>query len=172
VQERLYIEVLSCLSEGGFSLDELVVKTKALFEKEGMAGFVSFLLRLLDERISLSLVKDEQFGKWWKRCCESAKLEHYRKVRRRFRTSIGMIRINWWRLRCVRCGKSKVPLREFLGLKRYQSKSLELEKMVVEVVSEQSYRRSSSHLETIGMIPVPKSTAHRWVMRSESDELD
>ena len=64
------------------------------------------------------------------------------------------------------------PLRDFLGLEHHQSKSLELEKMVTEIVSEQSYRRSSSHLSLIGNIPVPKSTAHRWVAQSDSDQLD
>src|SRR5262249_4557267 len=33
-------------------------------------------------------------------------------------------------------------------------------------------RRSTNHLETIGVIPVPKSTAHRWVAQTGSDELD
>jgi hypothetical protein len=65
-----------------------------------------------------------------------------------------------------------IPLREFLGLERYQSKTSELEKIVTEVVSEQSYRRSSSHLESIGSIPVPKSTAHRWVAQSDCDQID
>jgi len=44
--------------------------------------------------------------------------------------------------------------------------------MVTEIVSEQSYRRSSSHLGSIGNIPVPKSTAHRWVAQSDCDQLD
>jgi hypothetical protein len=59
----------------------------------------------------------------------------------------------------------------FLGLDRYQRKTSELEKMVAEVMSEQSYRRGSDHLERIGEIPVPRSTAHRWVMESECDAL-
>jgi len=43
--------------------------------------------------------------------------------------------------------------------------------IVSEVVSDQSYRRTSHHLDIIGDIPVPKSTAHRWVMESDCDEL-
>lgn len=43
--------------------------------------------------------------------------------------------------------------------------------MVTEVMSEQSYRRGVDHLERIGEIPVPKSTAHRWVMESEGDAV-
>jgi len=50
--------------------------------------------------------------------------------------------IRWRRLKCINCGKTLTPLRQFLGLERYQSKTSELEKLVTEVVSEQSYRRS------------------------------
>jgi hypothetical protein len=57
-------------------------------------------------------------------------------------------------------------------LTAYQSKTAELEKGVAEVVSEQRYRRSSSHLDLIGQIPVPKSTAHRWIATSDCDTLD
>jgi hypothetical protein len=38
-------------------------------------------------------------------------------------------------------------------------------------VSEQSYRRSVAHLDGIGMIPVPKSSVHRWVVQSPCDEV-
>jgi transposase-like protein len=68
------------------------------------------------------------------------------------------------------CKACPIPLRTFLGLARYQRKTSELEKMVAEVISEQSYRRGSDHLERIGEIPVPKSTVHRWVMASECDD--
>jgi hypothetical protein len=48
---------------------------------------------------------------------------------------------------------------------------LELEKLVTEVASEQSYRRSSNHLEIIGAIPVPRSTPYRCVVQSQSDQI-
>jgi len=41
VQSLLSMEIIGCLSESGFSLDELVVKTKRLFEQKGMAGFIA-----------------------------------------------------------------------------------------------------------------------------------
>jgi hypothetical protein len=46
-----------------------------------------------------------------------------------------------------------------------------LEQIVTEVVSEQNYRRAVRHWTTIGMIPVPRSTAHRWVALSDCAEL-
>lgn len=170
VQNTLYIEIVGSLSEKGFSLDELVIKTKELFEKEGMAGFVGLLLSLFDEHISLSMVRGVS-GCGIERCCSNSRYEFYRRSRKRFRTSIGTVRIQWRRLRCINCKNTIVPLRHFLGLKQYQSRSSELERMLVEVVSEQSYRRTSKHLKIIGEIPVPKSTAHRWVMESDCDEI-
>ena len=80
--------------------------------------------------------------------------------------------MRWRRLRCRNCGRTIIPLRKFLGLEPYQSKTAELEKMVTEVISEQSYRRSCIHLDIIGNIPVPKSTAHRWVAQSDCDHIN
>lgn len=44
--------------------------------------------------------------------------------------------------------------------------------MVAEVVSEQSYRRSSGHFRRIGEIPLPRSTLHRWVAHSDCDRME
>ena len=174
MQNLLYLEILESVSEAGFSLDELVYKTKELFEQEGMSGMVSLVLTLMDEKLCLDLcrggVKSE--GSWRAPgCCDSPRYEPQDRRARRFRTSVGEVRIQWRRLRCRNCGRSLIPLKEFLGIGSYQSKSNELERMVVEVVSDQSYRRSSKHLGLIGEIPVPKSTLHRWVADSDCDEL-
>ena len=91
---------------------------------------------------------------------------------RQIRTTIGKVKITWQRLRCRRCGHTMIPLREFLGLNPHQSKTLELEKLVAEIISEQNYRRGSAHLKMVGGIPVPKSTAHRWVSQSDCAELE
>ncbi len=170
MQNTLYIEMLGSMSEKGFSLDELVVRVKELFETKAMAKVVGLLLTIVDEYISWNLVRG---CKGWKPkpCCQESTYEHKDKQKRRFRTSAGVVKIRWWRLKCVKCGKTVVPLRDFLGLERFQSKSAELEKMLTEVIGEQSYRRTSRHLDLIGEIPVPKSTAHRWVMQSDCDEL-
>jgi len=171
MQNIIALKVLSAVSENGFSLDELVFRTKELFQKKGLSGFVSLILQLIDERICMNMIQggrnhNEQL------CCSHPQYEHHDQLDRQFRTSVGTVMIRWRRLRCTRCGKSVIPLRTFLGLERYQSKTSELEKLVTEVVSEQSYRRGSSHLESIGTIPVPKSTAHRWVVQSDCDQTD
>ena len=171
MQNIIAMEVLSVVSEKGFSLDELVFKTKELFEEEGLAGFVALILRLLDERICIDLVQGKSH-KNLSTCCSQPHYHHLDQLDRQFRTSIGKVMFRWRRLRCHNCGRTIIPLRTFLGLEPYQSKTSELEKIVTEVVSEQSYRRSSSHLDIIGRIPVPKSTAHRWVVQSGCDDID
>jgi len=170
MERSIALKVSALLAENGFSLDELVLKTKELFDREGMAGFVGLLLDLVDAHLCTTLI--HKTGDWRRApCCEHAAYELDRRVARRLRTSIGTIHLRWRRLRCTHCGRSFLPLREFLGLERYQSKTSELERIVTEVVAEQNYRRLSRELALIGMIPVPKSTAHRWVALSDCDEI-
>ena len=171
MQDIITLEVLSSLSDNEFSLDELVFRTKELFEREGLSGFVGLILQLADERICINMVQG-RINPNEASCCPEPRYAHHDQLDRQFRTSVGTVMIRWRRLKCTRCGKSIIPLREFLGIERYQSKTSELEKLVTEVVSEQSYRRSSHHLESIGHIPVPQSTAHRWVVQSDCDQMD
>jgi len=171
MQNIIAMEVLSATSEKGFSLDELVFKTRELFEKEGLAGFVGLILHLADERICTNMVHGK-IKHSEQACCLAPQYEYHDRSDRQFRTSVGKVMIRWRRLKCTGCGKTLIPLRGFLGLELYQSKTSELEKIVTEIVSEQTYRRSSSHLSTIGTIPVPKSTAHRWVAQSDCDRID
>jgi len=170
MQNIITLDVLSAVSEKGFSLDELVVATKTLFEQDGMAGMIGLILRLVDEKICLELVSGKRSLP--PSCCVAPRYLQLDQRERQFRTSAGTVRIRWRRLECACCGTTTIPLRDFLGLMPYQSKTAELEKVVAEVVSEQSYRRSSSHLNLIGQIPVPKSTAHRWIATSDCDAID
>jgi hypothetical protein len=165
------MEVLSATSEKGFSLYELGFRTKEQFEKEGLAGFVGLILQLVDEKICMKMVQGK-IKQSKQSCCSSPQYEYHDLLERQFRTSVSNVIIRWHRLKCARCGKTIIPLIEFLSLELYQSKTSELEKRATEVVSEQSYRRSSNHLEIIGSIPVPKSTSHRWVVQSECDRID
>jgi len=170
MKRSIALDVGTLLAEDGFSLDELVIKTKELFDREGLAGFLSIILELVDAHLCQTLIHGTD---GWRRrpCCEQPSYELDRRVGRRLRTSVGTVKLSWRRLRCTHCGRSFLPLREFLGLDRYQSKSHELERVVTEVVSEQNYRRTTRHWELIGVIPVPKSTAHRWVTMSDCDEI-
>ena len=173
MQTTIRLSVLAVTSESGFSLDELVITLSEVMETRGLAGIASLVVALVEEHLCLGLCRDLP-GTWrpTEPCCSQPSYELAQRRTRQVRSRIGLLTLPWRRVRCRHCRKSFVPLREFVGLPAYRRKTHELERLVVEVVSEQSYRRSTSHLESIGSIPVPKSTAHRWVADSDCDAID
>jgi hypothetical protein len=171
MQEVLQMKLMYATSDKGYSLDELVCQLDDLMREKGLTGILQLILQLQDEHLAIGLIKGD--ANWHPEPgCEHASYELVQKAPKSFKTSIGQTHVRWSRLRCRNCRKTFVPLRDFLGLKPWQSKTGEIERAVVETVAEQSYRRGSKHLETAGCIPVPKSTAHRWVAQSDCDEMD
>jgi hypothetical protein len=139
--------------------------------RDGLPALLGLILDLVDETLALTHVTGR--AKVARECaCGHDRYELKDRRPRQLRTSVGTVLLRWRRLACRRCGKSFVPLRMFLGLDRWQSKTVELERIIVEVMSEQSYRRGSAHLQTIGQIPVPKSSAHRWVAQTGASQWD
>ena len=168
MKQNFSLKISANLPNTGFSLDELVIETKKMFETEGMVGFLRLLLTLLDYLVYLPFIgKNEK-----SLCCEECHLVVAQKEPKKLVTSCGLLEFIWTRLKCKSCGRTIIPLRGFLGLEKYQTKTSELEQIVAEVVSEQSFRRASQHLETIGNILVPHTRLHRWVMKSDCDEID
>lgn len=168
MKQNFTLKLATELPIDGFSLDELVIETKKMFETEGMVGFLRVLLTLLDY-----LLFPSELGPGSQRnCCQNSHFVVCRSEDKSLLTSVGKLVFSWTRLRCKNCRKTHIPLREFLGLESYQNRTSELEKIVTEVVSEQSYRRTSQHLETIGCIPVAHTRLHRWVMKSDCDKID
>ena len=80
--------------------------------------------------------------------------------------------MNFWRVHCSCCGKSFAPLQRFIHLDRYQTKTNELEKLIVETVSETSYRRGVVQLARDGKAKIPYHTAHDWVLATDCDEIE
>ncbi len=75
-------------------------------------------------------------------------------------SSLGQVELEWTRLRCKNCEKLHHPLKEFFGLDRYQTKSSELEKICLEVVSEDSYRKS------VGKITILTPVSFNWRIKA------
>jgi hypothetical protein len=169
MQQLIGIELSATTSESRFTLDELVLKVRELFAEQGMAQVVALILHLVDE---LQAVRHTTGQATPPRACACghARYEIKDRLPRQLHTSVGTVEFRWRRLACRQCNKTWCPLREFLGLEPWQSKSSELERIAVEVVSEQSYRRGSRHLAVAGEIPVAKSTLHRWVVDSPAAE--
>jgi hypothetical protein len=171
MQQKITLSTLSVQGENGFSLDELVLAVKEAFASQGFAELLQFILRCVDETVTIGYLSGKRDWKP-KPCCEQPCHSLHGWYERRLRTSLGKLKLKFRRLRCSSCGRTLVTLREFMDWERYRSKTGELERAVAETVCDQSYRRTGGHFDEIGLVPVPKSTAHRWVMDSSCDELE
>lgn len=170
MQYTLALKVANSISDQGCSLDELVTKIKELFDSEGLPGFVVLLLRLVDESVTVGIhQQDSRARPHLQSCCDDACLESKGLKPRKIRTSIGLLDFTCRHLRCVNCRKTQAPLANFLKLDRHQRRTVELEQIVSEIITEQSYRRTSQHLKIIGNLEIPKSTAHDWIDATPCD---
>ena len=87
-------------------------------------------------------------------------------------TNLGDVAFKVQFLSCRTCGHRETPILKFLKLDQYQSHSGTLEKMLMEVIAKETYRDGVARIEGIADVPVPKSTAHRWVLESEAANID
>jgi len=172
MQESIALKLLIATAEDGFSLDEFVLRLKEFAMREGLPGLAAFYLCVVDELLQVRRMM--AVGDARARCphCGQGPLSVKHIERRQVTTSIGEVKFGWRRVICSACKKTHVPLRDFLRLDRWQSKSNELERVAVETFSEQTYRRGTQNFLKIGVLPVPRSTGHRWIMQTESGACD
>jgi hypothetical protein len=168
MQESIGLKLLIATAEEGFSLDEFVIRLKEFAMKEGLPGIAAFFLRMLDEWLLLHRMRSPKEARAACPHCGGRQLSVKHVEARQMTTSVGEVKFGWRRLICSSCKKTHVPLRDFLRLDRWQSKTSELERVAVETFTEQSYRRGTDNFLKIGVVPVPRSTGHRWVMETES----
>ena len=167
MRNKTTMEMSICQAKNGFSLDELVKKVADSYEKKAFADILKMNLQLTQEVLMYRIFN----GKSNLQCCPDGHLTLNGSFDRRIRTSLGEFKMDFWRARCSKCGKCFTPLAKFIGLEHYQTKTHELEKLVVDAASGANYRRAVKGLERDGKLPVSFHTAHGWVMRSDCDEI-
>jgi hypothetical protein len=168
MQGKITSDLSFCLSDDGFSLDELVVKLSEVYDRKGLADLLTLILLLAQDVLLNRIASGKASGMG---CCPDGRLQSNGSYARRIATSLGEVSLPLWRMRCSSCGKSFAPLSRFVRLGRYQTKTGELEKLVVEAVSETSYRRASDALDRVGKVRIPHRTMHGWVAMTGCDEI-
>ena len=168
MQGKCNLDLSFCLSENGFSLDELVFRLGKLFEEKGFSELLALILNLLQEVLIQRLLSGNNIPF---KCCEKHDFKLNGSYRRRIRTSLGEVTLNLQRISCKACGRDIVILKEFLNIKSYQTKTNELEEIVINAVSETSYRRAVKSIGEHKLINLSHHTAHNWVMRTDCDEI-
>jgi hypothetical protein len=166
------------LNSENLFLDELILETKKIFQENAVGEFLGFILENIDKQLCDSLVRassDAQMPmsmRAFGTCCVSPHFRRYRREKKKLMTGVGRVPYECNRLRCQNCGKSIVPLREILALKKYQSESQEFQKLACETVVQQSFRRSCKHLTQIGGIQITRMKLHRILSRANADKID
>ena len=169
MQFNMNVSLFCCLHEYSVSLDELAIKLKELFHNEGYVGVLDLILQLYQEHLVMSSLGKNKH-KWCE--CESPVYILNGSYPRKLMTSLGKLKMEWRRLECKCCKANIIPLKLALGIKKHQYKSNELEKLIVDAAAKDSYRSAASSLDAIGLIKVSSSTAWRWVIQTDCDEID
>jgi len=172
MQHTLTASLLVCLSEKGFSLDELVGKLREVLEQQAHGKILQMILLLVEETLRLKVMGKEEVPVACE-CGGTAFVLNGRQKSRRIRTSLGDLRLPALvRVKCTHCGKTHTLLLRFLGIERHQSKTSELEQQAIEQAVADSYRRAAGRLEQTTGVRTPHSTLHGWVLDTKADQMD
>ncbi len=169
MQEKVTLDLSYCLAENGFSLDELILKLSDLFHKKAFSEILKLIMQSCQEALLWRIFHGEPNSI---SCCGKREFTLNGGYERSLKTSLGEVSMFWHRLQCKNCKKSLTLLKEFMQLENYQSKTNELEKIIVDAVSETSYRRGVKSIRDHGLIDVPYRTAHDWVIKTDCDEIE
>jgi hypothetical protein len=169
MQGKINLDLRFCTSDNGFSFEELVVRLSDLFHKQGFSIVLELIVGLVQE-VLVGRLKNDDYSPV--SCCEGARFHLHDRRRRTVRCSLGPVRMNLWRVKCCGCGKKHTLLADFLQLGSYQTKTNELEQIVVEAACGTSYRRAVQDMGRDHVINIPHTTAHDWVMRTDCDEIE
>ena len=104
-------------------------------------------------------------------CCGRSDFKLNGGYNRCIKTSLGEVSLYWHRICCKHCGNTIMILKDFLKLMHYQTKTNELEQIVIDAVSETSYRRAVKGIGDHKLIKLSHHTAHNWVMQTDCDEI-
>ena len=168
MQHKISMDLLICNSEDKISLDEIVQAVSSAYEDKAFAELLKLILSMIQEIIIGRILSKSAAAPV---CCEHGHLSLNGHYRRRIRTSIGDVALDVKKVKCSACGKSFAPLLRHVNIGKYQTKSNEFEQLVVETVSETSYRRGMAQLTRDGKNAPPFRTANSWTLRTDCDEI-
>lgn len=172
MQHTVNASLLVCLSEKGFSLDELVRRLGDLFERQAHGEILRTILLLVEETLKLKLMRQAEVPV----ACDCGHARYVlsgRRKPRRIRTSLGTVGFPALvRVKCARCGRTHTLLLKFLGIERNQTKTAELERQAIEQAAADSYRRAARTLGQATGTRLPASTLHGWILDTQADQID
>ncbi|MBL7543211.1 MAG: hypothetical protein JNL11_05315 [Bdellovibrionaceae bacterium] len=161
---KLSLHIGSEVSLKDFSFSQLIVAVKNLFDTEGIPGLVKVLVTLIEQMLIRSGVECPY--------CKTNELHRHSEGHRRVKTSIGEVRLTLSRLVCMKCKKTFVPFNRLFDIDPYSRKSREFEKLSLETITNQSFRRSARNLNDTMGFSTSHTTLHRWFNRTDSVNMN
>jgi len=160
---KLSLHIGSEISLKDFSFSQLILAVKCLFDTEGVPGLVKVLVTLIEQMVIRSGIDCPH--------CQSSKLHRHGKTGRKLKTSIGEVCLILSRLICSDCNKTFVPFNRLLDVNAQARKSREFEKLSLETVTNQSFRRSAKNLNDTMGFSTAHTTLHRWFAKTDSTNM-
>lgn len=161
---KLSLHIGTAINLEDFSLSQAVQMIKNVFSSHGLPGFLSVYLAQVEATVLTQGVKCPH--------CECEKIHCHGKSERKLTTSLGSSEHAFTRVRCQGCKKTFVPMNKYLDLNPYERKSREFEKLTLETVTDQSFRRSANHLEKTLGFKTPFTTLHSWFLNTTATEIN
>jgi len=161
---RLSLHIGSEISLKDFSFSQLIIAVKTLFDTEGIPGLVKVLVILIEKMLLSSGVECPH--------CKCKKHHQHSKADRRLKTSIGEVSLILSRVLCGECKRTFVPFNQLLDLDPYSRKSREFEKVSLETVTNQSFRRSARNLHDTMGFGTSHTTLHRWFTKTDATNIN
>lgn len=159
-----------CVNDSGFSLDELVYRMSVLHREKAFPELLAEILMMYDGYVRLDVMQCNYIPLTCS-CGGNMYVLDGRRARK-VRTTIGTVDLpNLTRVKCAHCGKTHVPVIEICGLDLYQTKTAGVEKLIIEQCAQTSYRRATKSVGEMTGVCVSHSTSHRWVLKSDADEI-
>ncbi len=167
ISKNIALNIKTCLSGLSFSFDELIIETKNLFETEGIPGFLKVIISFID-----NMVVEHWKASGEAKCCSEPHLNRSGKRSKAIVCSLGNIDFEWTLLKCRNCNQTHNPLKEFFGLEKNQKHSNEFEKICMEAVANESFRRSTMTIKKHNeKVDFNHRSLHRWFTRTDSDVI-
>lgn len=161
---KLSLHIGSAISLKDFSFSQLITAVKSLFDTEGTPGLVKVLVVLIERMLLNSGVECPH--------CKCNKHQVNNKQDRRIKTSIGEVTLSLTRVLCGGCKRTFVPFSQLLDLDRYSRKSREFEKVSLETITNQSFRRASKNLNDTMGFSTAHTTLHRWFANTDATNIN
>ena len=172
MQHTVNASLLVCLSEKGFSLDELVWRLRDLFERKAHGEILRTILLLVEETLKLKVMRKAEVPVVCD-CGHAGFVLNGRQKSRRIRTSLGDVGLPALaRVKCGQCGRTHMLLLKFLRVDLHRRKTVELERRAIEQAVADSYRRAAGRLEQATGTRTPHSTLHGWILDTKADQID